>query len=107
MFTQAGNTVFTYTSDIRGITRNHIRILKSMIPESLAAYKSSDKVFSFANGSVLKLGYMDSENDVLRYQGQEYDIIALDGSDAAHRIPISDAKGLFTRCERFSENGCI
>lgn len=75
------------------LQENHIRILKSMIPESLAAYKSSDKVFSFANGSVLKLGYMDSENDVLRYQGQEYDIIALDEATQLTEYQFQTLKG--------------
>jgi phage terminase large subunit len=41
-------------------------------------YNGSDDVFKFPNGARLKLGYCDTEDDVLQYQGQEYDIVALD-----------------------------
>ena len=36
----------------------------------------------FPNGSRIKLGYCDSENDVLQYQGQAYDVIVLE--EATH-----------------------
>ncbi len=45
---------------------------------SLFEYSDTDKAMRFRNGSVIFLGYCDSERDVLRYQGQEYDIIAID-----------------------------
>lgn len=60
------------------LKENHINILRGIIPETLAHYRESEKVFTFSCGSILKLGYLDSERDVLQYQGQEYDIIALD-----------------------------
>lgn len=103
MFTQAGNTVFTYTSDIRGITRKPHSYFKEHDTGKSCRYKSSDKVFSFANGSVLKLGYMDSENDVLRYQGQEYDIIALDEATQLTEYQFQTLKGCLRGAERFSE----
>lgn len=50
--------------------------------EKLAEYKEITKEFIFPNGSRIKLGYCDSENDVLQYQGQAYDIIVLE--EATH-----------------------
>jgi phage terminase large subunit len=64
------------------LRENHIVPLQSMLKtyqkSGLAKYKDTDKVFEFINGSRLKLGYLDCDNDVLQYQGQEYDIIFLD-----------------------------
>ena len=41
-------------------------------------YNSGEKAFVFPWGSRIKLGYCDSEGDVLQYQGQEYDVLFLD-----------------------------
>ena len=56
---------------------NHVRVLVSEL-DGLAEYIDSRKCFEFYNGSVLRLGYLDSENDTARYQGMEYDVIAID-----------------------------
>lgn len=45
---------------------------------SLIKYKEGDKCLTFPNSSKIYLGYCASDRDVLRYQGQEYDIIAID-----------------------------
>ena len=57
---------------------NHIEVLLKELPREVATYNDSKKAFTFMNGSVLKLGYCDAERDVLQYQGQEYDVIAID-----------------------------
>ncbi len=44
----------------------------------LISYREADKCLAFPNGSKIYLGYCASDRDVLRYQGQEYDIIAID-----------------------------
>ena len=59
------------------LRENHVLPLISEL-HGLADYKDADKSFIFLNGSRIKLGYCDSENDVLQYQGQEYDIIFID-----------------------------
>lgn len=48
----------------------------------IANYKEVTKEFIFPNGSRIKLGYCDSENDVLQYQGQAYDVICME--EATH-----------------------
>lgn len=50
--------------------------------DRLAEYKDVTKEFMFNNGARIKLGYCDSENDVLQYQGQAYDVIILE--EATH-----------------------
>ena len=45
---------------------------------ALVKYNDADKCLTFKNSSVIFLGYCASDRDVLRYQGQEYDIIAID-----------------------------
>lgn len=56
---------------------NHILPLRAELG-GCVKYSESGKCFKFPNGSVLKLGYMADDGDTLQYQGQEYDIIALD-----------------------------
>lgn len=44
----------------------------------IAKYRAQDKVFEFANGSRIVLGYCSNEIDALQYQGQSYDVIGLE-----------------------------
>lgn len=59
------------------LRENHLHPLQSELA-GYVTYREIEKCFIFPNGSRLQLGYMDAERDVLRYQGQEFDIIALD-----------------------------
>ena len=45
---------------------------------SFMSYNESDKCLSFPNSSKIYLGYCACDSDALRYQGQEYDVIAID-----------------------------
>lgn len=45
---------------------------------AVITYSEAERAFRFPNGSTICLGYCASDRDVLRYQGQEYDVIALD-----------------------------
>ena len=56
---------------------NHVRPLLEEYG-TLLSYSEGDKCLTFPNGSSIALGYCASTRDVLRYQGQEYDIIAID-----------------------------
>ncbi|MBQ7347179.1 MAG: phage terminase large subunit [Clostridia bacterium] len=56
---------------------NHVRPLLAEYGE-LIRYRESEKCLYFPNGSSIALGYCASMRDCLRYQGQEYDIIAID-----------------------------
>lgn len=71
------------------LRENHLIPLQTILKtekrnkeERLAEYKDVSKEFIFGNGSRIKLGYCDSENDVLQYQGQAYDVIIME--EATH-----------------------
>ena len=56
---------------------NHVHPLLAEYGE-LISYSEGEKRLSFPNGSTITLGYCGSMRDCLRYQGQEYDVIAID-----------------------------
>lgn len=61
------------------LEENHIQpLLQLLVPCGIAKYSEKRRAFEFLNNSVIKLGYCDSEKDVLQYQGQEYDVIGLE-----------------------------
>lgn len=60
------------------LINNHINPMKQIIPKSVAGYNTTEKVFKFRNGSRIEFGYLDSDKDLDRYQGVEYDIIFID-----------------------------
>ena len=45
---------------------------------AIVSYSESEKALRFSNGSSIMLGYCSCDRDALRYQGQEYDVIAID-----------------------------
>lgn len=59
------------------LTENHVRALQTEL-SGFVDYNQTQRVFTFPNGSRIKLGYCDNEQDVYRYQGQEYDVIGLE-----------------------------
>lgn len=59
------------------LRENHVLPLRAEL-NGIADYNKDENAFYFPNGSRLKLGYCDAEGDVLQYQGQEYDVIAMD-----------------------------
>lgn len=46
--------------------------------DGMISYSESEKAILFPNGSRIALGYCAVDRDALRYQGQEYDVIAID-----------------------------
>ncbi|NLI54107.1 MAG: hypothetical protein GX417_07245 [Clostridiales bacterium] len=59
------------------LTENHVRSLRTEL-SGFVNYNQTQRVFTFPNGSRIKLGYCDNEQDVYRYQGQEYDVIGME-----------------------------
>lgn len=45
---------------------------------SFMTFSESEKAITFKNGSKIFLGFCSCDRDLLRYQGQEYDVIAID-----------------------------
>lgn len=73
----AGIKVLLLRRTYKDLERNHVRVLEPLL-KGVARYSRQEKCFYFPNGSILELGYCASEADVLQYQGQEYDVIAID-----------------------------
>lgn len=59
------------------LRENHILEFLKLL-NGVAKFSETEKSFKFANGSSIKFGYCDSERDVLRYQGMEFDVIFID-----------------------------
>lgn len=56
---------------------NHLHPLLDEL-RGLIVWNEGERTALFPNGSTVTLGYCASERDTLRYQGQEYDVIAID-----------------------------
>lgn len=78
---------------------NHVRPLLAEY-SALLTYKESEKCFFFPNGSTISLGFCMSERDTLRYQGQEYDVIAIDEATQLSEYQYS----IFCACLRGTSN---
>ena len=63
------------------LRENHIVPLQRELYGAVS-YNATERVFRFPNGSRIKLGYCDSQQDVYQYQGQEYAVIGLE--EATH-----------------------
>lgn len=59
------------------LRENHIVPMMEDL-NGIATYRSTDKTIVFPNGSRILFGYCENEVDALRYQGNEYDVIAID-----------------------------
>lgn len=59
------------------LEENHINPLLLLL-DGIAKYNDGKKKFTFPNGSTIKFGYCDSDKDVRRYQGAEYDGVFFD-----------------------------
>jgi len=59
------------------LRENHILPLRREAGD-LAEWRETEKCLCFSGGSRLQFGYLDSDSDLLRYQGQEYDVLFLD-----------------------------
>lgn len=77
------------------LKENHLNPMLQLL-YGHARYKETEKVFTFPNGSRIKLGYCDAESDVYQYQGQEYAVIGME--EATH---FTEAQQQFlTTCNR-------
>ena len=60
------------------LTANHIKPLTKEIQKKMARYNDSKKEFRFVNGSEIIFRYLDTDKDLDRFQGTEFDILFLD-----------------------------
>ena len=74
------------------LRQNHVIPLLREIGSEVP-YSAGERVFRFKNGSRIDLGYLACDSDTLRYQGQEYDIIAVDEATQITEYQFSTLKG--------------
>ena len=68
--------------------------------DGILSYSDSEKALLFPNGSRIALGYCAADKDALRYQGQEYDVIAIDEATQLSEFRFS----IFKACLRGSND---
>ena len=56
---------------------NHLRPMLAEL-NGYVKYVDKNKTFTFPNGSTIKLGYCDTDNDAFQFQGQEYDVVGFE-----------------------------
>jgi hypothetical protein len=93
------------------LERNIVRQTLAIFPQKpFAKYNATKHLWTFANGSIIELGYLARENDVFNFQGSEWDAIRID--ECTH-LPYSSVDYLrsrlrgakpFPRSMRYSTN---
>lgn len=68
---------------------------------AIVSYNESDKTLSLPNGSKIIFGYCASDRDLLRYQGQEYDVVAIDEATQLSEYQFSVFKACLRGCNDF------
>lgn len=98
-FRYSGIQILLLRRTLPELRENHLIPLQKILHTNdkdksrhLAEYKEVTKEFLFPNGSRIKLGYCDSENDVLQFQGQAYDVIMME--EATHFCVTPDTEVL-------------
>lgn len=71
---------------------NHVVPLLNEIGGEVPFY-AGERIFKFKNKSQIELGYLSCDADTLRYQGQEYDIIAIDEATQLTEYQFATLKG--------------
>ncbi len=99
-FRYPGITCLLVRRSLPELRENHLFPLLSQLGDAVT-YKESTHTFTFPGGSRIVLGYCDNERDVLRYQGQEYDIIALDEATQLTEFQFSTFKACLRGANRF------
>lgn len=77
-----GIKVIIVRKTLKELKNNHINPLKKILkvgtPDAPATYNTTEKEFTFRNGSAISFGYCACEADLDQYQGAEFDIIFLE-----------------------------
>ncbi|MBQ6946755.1 MAG: phage terminase large subunit [Clostridia bacterium] len=60
------------------LEKSIIRMAHELYPRNISKYHKTEHSYTFINGSILDFGYIDSTEDVYKYQSAEYDVIRFD-----------------------------
>ncbi len=64
-------------------------------------FNGAERIIRFQNGSTVELGFLSCDSDTLRYQGQEYDIIAVDEATQITEYQFASLKGCLRGVGRY------
>lgn len=73
-----GGRAIIFRRTFPDLARSVIDPLLEETPVGLGKYNRSEHMWRFANGSVLELGHLRNESDLLKYQGAEYQRIGFE-----------------------------
>ena len=77
---------------------NHVDPLIESLPQGAYRYNDSKKQITFPNGSRLFFRYCDNDNDIMRFQGVEYDVLFIDEAtqftEKAFRMLAASVRGV-------------
>ncbi len=76
-FSYPGLKLLLLRKTLPELRENHLLPMLAQL-NGIAKYKRDERAFIFPNGSRIRLGYCDSENDIYQYQGQEYEVIGVE-----------------------------
>ena len=77
---------------LKDLSDNHVQPLLAEIGKYVT-YSAGARVLRFKNGSRIDLGYLACDADTSHYQGQEYDIIAIDEATQISEFQFAALKG--------------
>ncbi len=77
---------------LKDLSDNHVQPLLNEIGKYVT-YSAGARVLRFKNGSRIDLGYLACDADTSHYQGQEYDIIAIDEATQISEFQFAALKG--------------
>ncbi len=77
---------------LKDLSDNHVQPLLTEIGKYVT-YSAGARVLRFKNGSRIDLGYLACDADTSHYQGQEYDIIAIDEATQISEFQFAALKG--------------
>ena len=81
----------------KDLKENHLLQMQADVGH-VTKYDRESHAFVFPNGSRIRLGYCESESDVLQYQGQAYDVIFMEEATQFTEFQYQ----IFTECNRSS-----
>lgn len=73
----SGISILLLRRHLPELRQNHVRQLGGILG-GCCRYNESKREFRLPNGSVIYLGYFDTDNDSNQYQGNQYDVICID-----------------------------
>lgn len=70
-----GSRTILFRRTYKDLKRSVVMPFRLEMPKGVATYSTTDFTWTFTNGSVIELAYLKRKDDVLNYQGAEYQLV--------------------------------